>query len=1063
MDLEKVKKRTNKGKRFLAVALVLLACLIGMMTSVLIWYQDQLVQKLLADVNENFNGALIIEDTNIEPFQNFPYISIAIKNVQVYEDKEDMFAPILDVSDISLGLNFWSLIKGDVEVNMLRVENGNFDIYRYADGSFNLMNALAGRMEVDELKEEYNIELKKIELLNLDIIKYDESTRYHVETYIEHASSRFRNTESLLMIGLESQLLLNVISDGDSTFLTHKRFSASTQLDYDRQTSVLSIQPTEITLKNSVFNLEGEVDVDDEFNVDIDLHGNNPDFSLLIALAPQALIPTLEQYENAGKISFEAKIAGKTLSGAQPAINATFSCDSAYFSNPTSKKQLEEISFSGSFTNGASRDFTTMEFHLENMTAKPEAGTFEANLSVVDFEAPEIDLTINSNFNLDFLVKFLNITDLREVNGDVSLEMRFRDIVDLQNPEKSLEEFNKSYFSELNVEDLTFFLPNYHLKFDSIDLRVTMDGNQANIEYLFMNIGNSDITLHGDIDDLPAIVHQTNDSIQANLFMFSSLLDVEEMTSGDTLVQEPVREKLENLRIELSFATTPRHLFNAPNLPAGSFFINNLYAKPQNYPHTFKRIGGHVVVDDDELKVVDLHGKIDASDFSYSGSIDNYPILMNKPLKGSIDVDFALKSDLLQLDDLFTYNGTNYLPPDYRKEEFSDLKLYGNAELEFVDSLVSTEIFFDQLGAKLKVHEMTIEDIHGKFNLNNESLELRRMAGKVGKTDLSVNARYYLGINDSIGKTINKIEIWSEYADFDQLSNYSEIHNDQAQGTQDYDTVFNIYTLPFTDLALAINIGQLNYHKHLVSEVNADLRLQKNHLMHVDTLRFYSSGGAFDISGYFDGSNADSIFFYPEIKVAQVNLEEMLYRFDNFGQDYIISDNLSGRLSGEVRGKVHVHADLVPILNNADLFLDFMIVDGSLRNYKPMNALAEYFTDKNLSNIRFDTLSNQLEIKNGVISIPKMTINSSLGFMDISGSQNFDSHMEYYIRVPLKLVSSAAWKKLFGKRKNVTDSTNIDAIQYKNDKRKYWYVNLMLEGTPDNYSVRLGKRQKKKG
>jgi uncharacterized protein involved in outer membrane biogenesis len=139
-------EKNKQGKRFLAVALVLLACLIGMMTSVLIWYQDQLVQKLLADVNENFNGALIIEDTNIEPFQNFPYISIAIKNVQVYENKEDMFAPILDVSDISLGLNFWSLIKGDVEVNMLRVENGNFDIYRYADGSFNLMNALAGRM-----------------------------------------------------------------------------------------------------------------------------------------------------------------------------------------------------------------------------------------------------------------------------------------------------------------------------------------------------------------------------------------------------------------------------------------------------------------------------------------------------------------------------------------------------------------------------------------------------------------------------------------------------------------------------------------------------------------------------------------------------------------------------------------------------------------------------------------------------------------------------------------------------------------------------------------------------
>jgi hypothetical protein len=92
-----------------------------------------------------------------------------------------------------------------------------------------------------------------------------------------------------------------------------------------------------------------------------------------------------------------------------------------------------------------------------------------------------------------------------------------------------------------------------------------------------------------------------------------------------------------------------------------------------------------------------------------------------------------------------------------------------------------------------------------------------------------------------------------------------------------------------------------------------------------------------------------------------------------------------------------------------------------------------------------------------------MTINSSLGYLDISGNQSFDSHMEYYFKVPLKLVSNAAWQKLFGKKKTISDSTHIDAIQYKDNDRKQWYVNLKLEGTPEDYNISLGRKKKDKG
>ena len=1052
-------KKWKFWRRFLIGVFTTFLLLFTIVIITLVWYQDKAVQKIVNAFNDDFRGAIVIGGTDISPFANFPYVSIVIENVQVYEDKADMFATILEVSHIYLGFNFWTLLGGNVNVNLLKIENGYFDIVRYLDGSFNLANALSGEKKIKDIKDEYNIELQKIELTNLDIIKYDEGTNIHAETYIESATSRFKNAENTLMIGLESQFILNVIIDGDSTIFKNKHFDANTELDYNKENGILTIHPSKIKLKNGVFGIDGSIDVLDDFNIDLKIHGNNPNFNLLIAFAPEELIPTLEQYENAGKIFFDATIKGKSMSGYHPAVNAEFGCDSAYFSNPVSNKKLEQIAFRGNYTNGEARDLTTMEFVLENVTAKPEAGTFLADLRIKNFESPEIDMSVTSNFDLDFLAKFLNVTSLQNLDGDVSIKMNFRDIIDLQNPEKSLEEFSQSYFSELEVKDLTFKLPEYHLTFDSIDIKASMDGNHANIEYFFLNLGNSDVTVRGEIDDLPAIIHQTSDEINANLFIYSSLLNIKELTSHDTINKKPVDEIINNMRLDLAFKTTARAFTESSNLPVGDFFIKNFYAKLKNYPHTLRKFNAHVIVGDEDLDILEFNGKIDKSDFQYAGRLYDYPVLLKDTLSGTIDLDFSLKSNLLRLDDLFAYNGENYVPEDYRNEEINDLDMYGNAQFYFEDSLKSTDIYFDQLNAGLKVHSMEIEDIHGKFKFQEELIMLNQMSGNIGNTDFIVNMKLYLGDNDSIRKSNNMVALNAEMVDFDQLSNYTIPHSNDSAYIVNHDSVFNIYELPFTDMVFDFEVDELNYHRHQINELNMDFRIQKNHFIYIDTLLLQTAGGNFNITGYFDGSNHDSIYFYPDIKISNVNMDQMLYRFENFGQDQIVSENLHGRLSGSIKGKVHMHPDMVPLIGESEIQMELEIVDGELKNYKPLNALSDYFKNKNLSKIRFDTLSNKLNVTNGIITIPSMTINSTLGYMDISGTQDMHNHMEYYFRIPMKMVTKTARHKLFGKKGAISDSTQIDVIHYKYTSKKTWYLNLKLIGDPDDFKVSLGRKK----
>ena len=94
------------------------------------------------------------------------------------------------------------------------------------------------------------------------------------------------------------------------------------------------------------------------------------------------------------------------------------------------------------------------------------------------------------------------------------------------------------------------------------------------------------------------------------------------------------------------------------------------------------------------------------------------------------------------------------------------------------------------------------------------------------------------------------------------------------------------------------------------------------------------------------------------------------------------------------------------------------------------------------------------------MSFPMMTINSSIGFIDISGKHDLNGIMDYNFKIPMKLVTSVAKNKLFGSSKTqVVDSNQVDEIQFKDDSKKIRYINLKIYGTPENYKISVGKKK----
>ncbi len=1048
----------RKRKKIVRILLLIVSipCVVfTMLIGVVYWKQDTVVQELIATLNKDFIGTLEVRDSHVSPFANFPYISIDLEDVRIYEDKEKDDQPLVEVADIYLGFDIWTLLKGTFEIKSLKLSNGTIKLIQHTDGSFNISKALTSTKEIEDVGEEFHLDLKTIQLVNIDLLKINEANNIALEFFINDAKSRFKDDEDHMLVTLDSRFLLNIMVAGDTSFVKHKHFEIKTQLDYDEVQHILTIQPSELRLERAHFKAEGSIDVDDDMNMDIRIEGNKPNFDLFLAFAPEELDPIFQRYENAGKIFFNTSIIGKAANGHNPRVTANFGCEDAFLNNKISSKRLDDLYFKGYFTTGDSGRAETMEFHLLDFSATPEAGTFSGNLKVKNFDSPEIDMQLRSEFELDFLAQFLNITDLQDLKGQLALTMNFHDIVDLSRPERSIERLNESYFTELDVKNLSFRTPSFHLPIHDLDIKASMDGHKAKVDHFNLKIGDSDIQISGDISDLPAILHHTADPVTATMLITSKLLDIKQLTSGDTLKKKPVDEQIRDMSMRFKFNSSARAFTESPNLPVGEFFVEDLYAKLTHYPHVLHDFHADVFIDDSNFRIVDFTGMIDSSDFHFNGKLDNYNLwFLQQPL-GDTKIEFNLTSDLLQLEDVFAYEGENYVPEDYRHEEFRKLKIHGFADLHFDKGLKSSDVYIDKLEAQMKVHPMRFEKFKGRFHYEDQHILVEDFSGKLGKSEFLANLHYYIGPDKAIKKRDNHFSLKATHLDFDELFAYNPPQPNTTLTPADHEAVFNIYDLPFSDMAFDFDIKHLNYHRYLIDDFFVKARTQENHFIYIDTMSLKAAGGIMHLSGYLNGSDRNKIYFSPKMTVDNVDLDKLLFKFENFGQDHLVSENLHGKLSGKITGKIHLHADMVPILDDSDIQLNVEVRQGRLEQYSALDALSDYFKDKNLSRVLFDTLRNQFEMKNGTLSIPKMTINSTLGFIEISGKQDMNMNMEYYLRIPLKMVTQVGMGKLFGKKEDT--SNQDDEIQYRDESKRIRFVNLKLTGTPENYKISLGK------
>ena len=1083
-----MKRRSRKKLvRLILLPIISLVILILIAVAILYSQQQRLVGLAVKELNKQLPGELVVGGSDISVFQNFPYISIGLNKVQFYASKDQAAKPLYEAERMYVGFSLPDILKQQYHVKVILLKNGHLDLVQDTAGNLNIVEA--SRMRPDTAvttsakPANLDLDIKKIVLKNMDISFFDKENRQQVSTHIDRIQSSFRDENHLIYADLQGKMLIDYTRRGDTTLFRHKHLETDIQLTYDQAAKMLKLPVGKLKLEDAVFNITGTADLLHDNWVDLQFSGDKPDFRQLFAFAPPSVANELKHFRYDGRLTFDGRVKGNLKGGKLPLIELSFSCSNAWLHNTQANKKLDSLAFKGYYTNGPGHCLQTSELRLLDMKARPDKGVFRGNFVLRDFTDPKILMRINSELELGFIGAFLGIRDLERVTGHISLKMDFKELVDLELPEKEMTKLTEGIQSELTVRDLTFRIPSYPYMVEHLDLHANMKNGFVKLDTLSCKIGSSDFHCSASLDDLPALFHQQQKPVNLTFNAHSSKIVFKELLSFDTVRSRKAEEEeqIDGFNIDLSLQTSVQEILHPKPLPKGKIIISNLYASFVKYPHDFHDFGAELTINDTSLLLRNLAGRIDSSDLRFNGRVNNYPLWFEKVKKGRTQLAFDLKSQRLAMNDLLGRTGLNYLPKDYQREIASNIWLRSKIDLRYDSVFQFANIKIANISGALKNHAIQLDSISGNVKFGTDNfVKIDTLRGKIGQSDFDISMRLYNGKDTVRRKKENFFRFSSHLLDVDQLTNYVLTAEQEEAAAQalpagpsptlvttvsqpsSHAGAFNIFQIPFIDFNASVKIDRMKYHHLGMKNISTNMRMLANQQLYLDTLVLEMAGGKIGAWANFDGRDPKKIYLRSRLAVEDVNIEKLMLKLDYLGQDYVINKNIKGTLSGQIQSYVRVYPDLTPLIDQSEAQMDLEILNGVLVNFAPMQAMSAYFKDKNLNMVRFDTLQNSLTFKNGALVIPDMNINSSLGFMEISGRQSMDLQMEYYLRIPLKLVTQAGFHMLFGKKKEEVDPDQVDAIEYRDKDKRVRFMNLKITGTPSEYKVGLGKAKNKK-
>ena len=340
-------------------------------------------------------------------------------------------------------------------------------------------------------------------------------------------------------------------------------------------------------------------------------------------------------------------------------------------------------------------------------------------------------------------------------------------------------------------------------------------------------------------------------------------------------------------------------------------------------------------------------------------------------------------------------------------EHFLNAKHYSNINLKNLNFL------YKNYPNQININNASGEIINDSINIKNSLINIK-------DSDFSYDGDIKNLFSYILSEDKNKINLNGNlYSKTLNLKNIIGAKDDSANEKTEF-------TIPdYLTMKINSNIETLVYNNVYPNKIQGDF-IYKNNSVTSENLELNIFDGRLFFDGKFYKNEKNNFKLTSNIKLKKIDIKKAFSAFNNFGQDFIIDKHIKGKSSANLI--CNMYWDKYLNLNNEsiDVKSKITIEKGELIDFKPLEKLSSYVKLKDLEHIKFSKLENEIKIKDKIISVPNMEINSSALSLIISGKHYFNQEYNYKISL---LLSDLLAKRFRAKSNSFNPNDSISPLK----------------------------------
>lgn len=330
----------------------------------------------------------------------------------------------------------------------------------------------------------------------------------------------------------------------------------------------------------------------------------------------------------------------------------------------------------------------------------------------------------------------------------------------------------------------------------------------------------------------------------------------------------------------------------------------------------------------------------------------------------------------------------------------SDLKVSGSYDRlkpkgeKFLAFDVSGSLAFREVMVEIRKGDLPFKDLNGLVSIHNDFWE-PSLSGFYGKSDFSIKGSGLNLISFLLGEDETLVASASLRSGLLDLQDILDgLANQKKKDRRSIHFPGNL------DLRLTFILDEFLKDKFKASHVRG-IATYQTPSFYIDSLSMQTMEGT--LMGSLGGvqHKNGNIGASAEAKLYNLDISQLFYSFNNFGQKQLTSEHLKGTVSGY--SSFSANFDSVMKIQSPSIKSEssLTILDGELNAFYPLMALSRFIEVEELENIKFNTLENNILIKDSQVIIPVMDIRSNALDLSASGAHGFDNRYDYRLKLKL--------------------------------------------------------------